>query len=40
MNKGDNNPFFGKTHTDEFKNSLSESRKGSLNPMYGKPKSA
>ena len=39
---GDNNPFYGKTHTDETKRKISESRKGKgaqcgeLNPMFGK----
>jgi group I intron endonuclease len=32
---GENNPFFRKSHTEEFKNSLSEQRMGEGNPMYG-----
>jgi group I intron endonuclease len=37
--KGENNPFYGKKHTELMKKKLSESRKGKDNPMYGKPKS-
>lgn len=32
-------PFFGKKHKAEFKEQLSQQRKGSLNPMFNKPKS-
>ena len=39
--KGENNPFYGKKHSDEFKKKLSKERKGKWyigekNPMYGK----
>lgn len=37
--KGENNPFFGKKHSEETKRKLSESRKGEKNPMFGKVKS-
>ncbi len=30
--KGENNPFFGRVHTEEFKKKLSNSRKGHKNP--------
>jgi group I intron endonuclease len=40
MFTGEGNPFYGKQHTDSFKQQLSNSHKGTLNPMYGKPKSA
>lgn len=34
MRMGENNAFFGKTHTDEFKKDLSEKRKGKNNPSW------
>ena len=34
--EGDNNPFFGKTHSDEFKRNKSESMKGKDTWMKGK----
>jgi hypothetical protein len=37
---GENNPFYGKHHSEETKKKISESRKGKLigknHPMYGK----
>ena len=33
---GENNPMYGKKHTEEMKKKLSESRFGKGNPMYGK----
>lgn len=36
---GENNPFYGKTHSELLKKKWSESKKGENNPMYGKPKS-
>lgn len=41
--KGENNPFYGKTHTEETKQYLSElaaTRIGSKNPFYGKTHSS
>lgn len=37
--KGENNPFYGKSHSKEFKEKLSKDRIKENNPMYGKPKS-
>jgi group I intron endonuclease len=37
--KGENNSFFGKTHTEETKSIQSVIKKGELNPMFGKKKS-
>lgn len=34
---GENHPFYGKHHTDEALNKISNSSKGENNPMYGKP---
>ena len=38
--KGENNPFYGKKHTEETKQKISENRKGKCageeHPMYGK----
>lgn len=34
--KGKNNPFYGKTHSDEVKQTLSENMSGVKNPFYGK----
>ncbi len=38
--KGENNPFYGKKHTEEFKKKMSENKKGTFkgekNPFYGK----
>lgn len=34
-NKGKNNPMFGKTHSKEMKEALSESRKGEKHPHFG-----
>ena len=33
---GENNPFYGKTHSDEFKQKLSEALTGENNHFYGK----
>ena len=33
---GNRNPFYGKTHSDETKRKISESRQGEKNPNYGK----
>lgn len=35
-NSGENNPFYGKTHTEEVKAKLSASKTGKNNPFYGK----
>lgn len=35
-NKGANNPFYGKKHTEELKKKWSENRKGQNNPNWGK----
>lgn len=37
--KGENNPFYNKSHSIEFISRLSKERLGINNPMYGKPKS-
>jgi hypothetical protein len=37
---GENNTFFGKIHTEDSLAKMSLLKKGSLNPMYGKNKSA
>jgi|SRR6478609_2513625 len=40
--KGENNPFYGKSHTEEFKNKSSERMKlltGNKNPFFGKKQS-
>ena len=34
--KGENNPFYGKTHSEETKLMLSEMKKGNKNPFFGK----
>lgn len=34
--KGNNNPFFNKKHTDQYKKTRSEKYKGEGNPMFGK----
>jgi group I intron endonuclease len=34
--KGKNNPFYGKTHSDEVKQILSENMSGEKNPFFGK----
>lgn len=34
--RGKNNPFYGKTHSDEVKQILSENMSGEKNPFYGK----
>lgn len=34
--KGENNPMYGKYHTQETKNKMSEALKGENHPMYGK----
>lgn len=36
---GENNPFFGKTHTEEIKDLLSQLNTGEGNPNYGKKRS-
>ena len=33
---GNNNPMFGKTHTEQTKKSISNANKGNKNPMFGK----
>ena len=33
---GENNPMFGKTHTEQTKKSISNANKGNKNPMFGK----
>jgi len=37
-NKGENNPFFGKNHTEKTKKIMSDAKKGENHPNYGKPK--
>jgi group I intron endonuclease len=37
-NKGENNPMFGKNHSDKTKQIMSDAKKGEKNPMYDKPK--
>ena len=43
LGSGDNNPFYGRNHTDETKKKMSESKSGKYdgegNPMYGKKQS-
>lgn len=34
--KGENNPFYGKTHSEEIKEKIRQSKLGKNNPMYGK----
>ena len=34
--KGENNPFYGKRHTQESKNKMSESHSGENHPLFGK----
>jgi len=36
---GKNNAFYGKKHTSESLNQMSECKKGNKNPMFGRPKS-
>lgn len=36
MQMGENNSFYGKTHSQEFKDALSEKNTGEQNPFYGK----
>lgn len=36
---GNNNPFYGKHHTEEVRNKLSSMNKGKLNPNFGKHRS-
>ena len=36
-NQGENNPMYGKHHTEEWKKKHSERMKGEGNPNYGKP---
>lgn len=35
-NKEGNNPFYGKTHSEETKKKMREAKKGERNPFYGK----
>lgn len=35
-NRGEDNPFYGKSHSDEFKSKMSDIMSGSNNPFYGK----
>lgn len=35
-NKGENNPFFGKKHSEETKRKMSELKKGEKHPFFGK----
>lgn len=37
INKGENNPFFGQTHSEEYKKLLKERKSGKNNHMHGKP---
>lgn len=36
VNRGENNPMFGKCHTDKTKKKISEALSGKNNPMFGK----
>lgn len=36
QNTGENNPYFGKKHSQELKQKMRELRQGVLNPMFGK----
>jgi hypothetical protein len=36
QNTGENNPYFGKKHSQELKQKMREIRQGVLNPMFGK----
>lgn len=35
MRKGEKNPFYGESHTEEASRKISESSSGERNPLYG-----